>query len=104
MAAAMTESPTGASEHRTHLRVLVGTALVLIAVATTLWATGTSRAVGIVVYGISGAVLLFAASLRIRGVWPPRFVVVAFSVVLTLIALYGIWLWVYAVRTPNVAV
>ncbi len=88
-----------------HLGWLAACGAALVAVAVMLYASGLSRAVGLVVLGVGVAAVIAAALIRIRGSWPsPAWFVFAIALLAALAAL-GIGTWIYAVFfTHNISV
>ena len=83
---------------------LVASGAVSLALAVALYASGLSRAVGVVLLVLGAAALLAAAVVRARGAWPGRAWLVLVAVLLGLLATYGIAIWIYALATPNTSV
>ena len=68
----------------------------MVALAVVLYATGLSRAVGVVLGAVASVVLIGGVWVRRRGRWPRRSFLLAFAVVVTGLAAIGVWTLVIA--------
>jgi hypothetical protein len=76
----------------------------MVALAVVLYATGLSRAVGVVLGAVAAVVLIGGVSIRRRGRWPRRSFLLAFAVVVAGLAVVGVWALVIGLSTvPSAA-
>jgi hypothetical protein len=72
----------------------------LLVVAGTLYTTGLSRAVAVVVAGVAAVTVVGGLSTLKRGRWPHRSLLIAFAVVVAGLIALGVGTWLYALSTP----
>ena len=82
----------------------VGFGSLVMGVAVALYLSGLSRAVGVVIFPLGVVAALAGLVMRRRGTRPGRVWIILYAALVTMLAIYGIWLLIYSAMHPPVVV